>query len=252
MNYKERLKKYRREIEQIEKDLKFGQHYKVIESKLLDLYGQLDPDASNTEIRNKVMRIFDPKFSEFLNDVDSKYDEIVKIVNDLYKDLGVDIQRDMKKVKAIEQANLLDIGRYSNAAKRKLVKATREGLIKKLPHKELAKLYKKKMGKELKEEGFEFHAETWARTQAKGYGQSLKMQKANIAEVFWYDYVGIFRPAVTRAKCKECLMKKHLHINFINEQDGETWPGQKKPFSIYCGGWNCVHHLEPNPFYKGN
>ena len=89
------------------------------------------------------------------------------------------------------------------------------------------------------------YSETIAKTQMKGYGRALKYEKANIGEVFYYEYVNPLHDN-SRQFCIDHVGNTY-HIDVINKmQNGAK---QLKPVIDYCGGWNCNHDWEPDPFY---
>ncbi|MCX6151537.1 MAG: hypothetical protein NTX22_13480 [Ignavibacteriales bacterium] len=89
----------------------------------------------------------------------------------------------------------------------------------------------------------------------KSYGQILLLEKAFLAEVFYFKYGGIIRMprGNSRGSRPFCinLVKltaegKRWHINEIIEMDN----GELKPVFLFCGGWGCHHDWEPDAFYE--
>lgn len=84
------------------------------------------------------------------------------------------------------------------------------------------------------------YADTLARTLTKGYGREGVKIKADIAEVYWFQYVGILRPA-TRPFCYACVNQY-----FSAQEIRLSMNGHVGPVSRFAGGWNCHHDLEPD------
>jgi len=236
---KQRAKKFREDMAALQRELKFGSRMAVIQDKLLDYLARtkIEPKYLR-ELINVIEPNFRPEFQKFINDTLKKYNNILDIVNDYYSDLGVDIQRDFSRIKAIEIITRARMGEYEQKAIREIARQLRKGLLDKKSYKKIAKDLAK-VGEKVS-----FYSETIARTQVKAYGQAAVTEKANIAQVFAYEYIGIIRRN-TRLFCRHTVGKT-LHIDDIRRMRN----GQLEPVITYRGGWNCHHDWEPDPFVK--
>jgi hypothetical protein len=237
------LKQYQLEITSLQKSLSTETFNRVLLDKLMDFISK-NPPKDIYDIKYELRRIYDPIYSGYVTTIFSTYDKNIELVNTLYKDLGVDVARDMNKVKAIEKINASKLGIYRRESLNAIASKTREAIINKLTLDEQIKILS------AIDDKVSTYAETIATTQTKGYGQELKNIKANLGEVFYYEYVGIIR-SNTRPFCRNILTSanKTFHIDEINAM--ENGVKQIKPVRIYGGGWNCHHNWEPDPFYKG-
>jgi len=239
---RKRLQTFRREIADLQNQLSFEEFYRVIRAKILDALarddGRLFKELSISQQRRFIERLFKPGYEEFVKKIFSTYNATLDVVNDLYKDLGVDISRDFSKIRAIEEVNRQTLGVYTRSTVKDIQKVLRIGLTKGENFKQITRRLQT-----LDEKVVTF-AETIARTQVKGYARLAKSEKARIAEVFFYEYTGIIR-AVTRPFCR-AMIGSTQDIDTISKMRN----GNKEPVITYCGGWRCVHDWEPDPFAK--
>ena len=239
---KKRLQEFRREISGLQSQLSFEEFYRVIRAKILDSLSRDDArsfkDLTAAQQRQFIERLFRPGHEDYTKKIFRTFGDTLDVVNELYKDLGVDINRDFSKIRAIEKVNLANLGDYKDSTVKDIQTVIRKGLIEGENFKEITRrlqtLDEKVVG----------YAETIAKTQVKGYARIAKSEKARIAEVFLYEYTGIVR-AVTRPFCNALIGTTH-HIDRIHKMRN----GNKEPVITYCGGWRCVHDWEPDPFAK--
>jgi len=234
-------------MEAIQKSLSFSRYREVVERKILDFAFHY-PEADRKELKEQFTLIFGEYYAQFADESFDKYDSIIDLANKEYKDFGVDIERDHHKIAAIEKINKTRIGKYEPKFVNRFVKVVRKSITEGADFPELRFRIRKIGG------GVSDYADVLARTQLKGYGRAVKFEKANIAEIFYYEYWGIIRPDRTRQFCKDRLNgtsargDNTYHIDEIWELD--NGPKQLKPVIHYAGGWNCRHDWEPDPFYK--
>lgn len=239
---KERMKKFNRDIAELENSIGFEGAYEVFKARLLDLIAkrEIEGDTLRSYMR-KIEKILNPEYITFVQDTYTAYEETIVVVNDYYSDIGSDVNRNLQKVQAIEKANLTRLGAYKDATVRRIAKVVRKGISEGKQHTEIAKQLANV------DDAVTSYANTLARTQVKGYSQTLKNEKARIGEVFFFEYFGIKREN-TRTFCLELLGQADptFHMNDIKQmKNGQIG----NPFE-YRGGFNCHHDWEPNPGYN--
>ena len=229
----------------MQKELDSAEFFKTLDSKLLD-YAFRHPDISITELELYVREIFAPRFKEYAESISGKYNEIVKVVNDLYTDIGVDVSRNFSQVKAIETVNRSYLGKFSEKEIEMITKKTREGLVKDLSKNELAKQISRVS------DTVSGYGDVIAQTQIKGYAQELKNEKARIGEVYYYRYADLTIRPNSHDFCIDQVAVAasgvSIHVNKILQMSN----GTELPVITYKGGWHCYHDWEPDPFYEGN
>lgn len=234
---RKRLTEFRKRLDELFASVSFEERWRAVAAKILDM---LSRDAfrklTTIEQRQAIQRLFRPENARFVDAVFQAFENVLQAVNDLYSDLGVDINRDFAKIRAIERIALTNLGEYEDGMVKDILRELREAIIRN----ENVKQVKRRIGRLGGRASF--YAETLARTQIKGYGRTAKAEKARIGEVFFYQYVGIIQPT-TRPFCESLINTTH-HIDQINEMKN----GNLDPVLLYCGGWNCHHDWEPDPF----
>lgn len=88
----------------------------------------------------------------------------------------------------------------------------------------------------------QYYAHTIAKTQAAGYTQECKNEKARIADVFLFEFTGPNLRHNSHVFCK-CMFNITCHIDDISKMRN----GANLDVMTYKGGWNCVHLWEPDP-----
>lgn len=236
---RERLERVAREIERMQDDLHFADLYATFKSKLLDQIarGQMD-DLTMQEYQRMVRRFFRPEYWQYLSNVFSDYVTLVDIINAEYNDMGWELNRSMDKVVSMERILNSRFGNYEDASVRFISKTIKEGIRDGLNHVEIGEKMSKSADRKVN-----FYADTLSRTAVKGYNRGLVKIKAEIADVRWFQYVGILRPG-TRPFCCACLNQY-----FKSGEVRLMLNGHVSPVSQYAGGWNCHHDLEPDPDY---
>jgi hypothetical protein len=235
---RERAQKFQQEINALLQTLSFDSQYAIFKSQLLDylsgLIGKETPDQR--ELQNALGRMFNPQLGQFTRDVLKEFNTVIDLVNTDYKDMGVDVARDFPKLRAIEQTLKTNLGNYKDSTIRDINKKLRKGLIAGDNYRKIARELAKADDKS------RFFAETIARTQVKAYGRVSKNTKSEIAAIVYFEYIGILRPT-SREFCKLLVDTTH-HIDDIRKMRN----GNREPVLEFCGGWNCHHDWEPDPF----
>ncbi len=236
---KKRYKDYKKEIAGLQKDLDFHNRYKSFKAKMFDLLDRKQWTVDEHDLRNAVTTLFGDEYLPFVKECIRDYDTMLDIVNTLYKDIGVDVSREFSKLRSLERINRNRLGDYGDEVVDLITREVRKGLSEGMKYKELIKHLKPVDGK------VENYAHAIARTQAKGYSRACKSEKARIGEVYLFEYVGAALQGNSHLFCKY-MLGMTCHIDDIVKM----YNGTGLPVLDYCGGWNCVHDWEPDPFAK--
>lgn len=240
---KQRYNKFVKAMTDLQSQLSFKEFYKTfrvkLESVILQDYDVLR-DMNKTQLKRIIGNEFNPQYAKFVTSTFSSFNNVVDMVNDYYSDLGADIQRDFSKVKAIESLTAKRLGAYNEIAVNDITTAVRKGLFNDEKWTGIARHLRRS-----KDNKVQFYANTIAKTSQKAYSRTVKLEKARIAEILFYEYIGIIR-SNTRPFCLAMIGQTH-HIDIINR----LLNGQLQPVIQYCGGFRCHHDLEPDPFYNG-
>lgn len=240
---KNRLNEFMEEMKKISGKPNFAVRFQSVKDNLLDFLAE-NPFAETTQIRATIESIFPGEYASYMKSVFSNYDNVIELVNTKYADLGFNIQRDFKKLQALEKINQTRLGAYSETAADDIVKTVSRGIADKLTQPELAN------NLNLLGDKVSFYADTISSTQLQGYSREVKNIKASIAEIEWFQYVGQLRET-SREFC-QANVGNYFNLEMIkNTGAAEVGKSFINPFSINCGGWNCGHVLEPDPFYEG-
>jgi len=242
---KERYETYKSEMEEHIQSLSAGERVEAVRAKMLDWLARnsdISPGDKLT-IERKLRQYFgdafegqDPDFEALTEELTTRYEETVETVNRLYDDVGEDISRHMRQVRAIEQANDQALGDYKQKTIRQMRSEIATGLA---DGEDVDELRDRLDGISSKAS---FYADTIAKTSLKAHGRSVKAEKARLGNVPVFEYVGIIR-STTRPFCRELVGTTH-HIDDIRQMQNDN----REPVLIHCGGWNCIHDWEPDPF----
>jgi len=236
------VKEYRAGIKRIYKQLSPDEFLQAVKDKLID-YVSKHPKVNSIELKKSIEQIFKPEMARWMKDVNGSYNTVIDLVNDLYTDLAGDLNRDLVKLERIEKVNNLKLGKYAEETIVHIKNSLITSYSDKLTFQETVKL----IGKE--DERARFYAETIATTGMRSYARAGKNEKANIAEVFYYEYVGAVR-IMSRPFCIN-MIGKTMHLREINKLSAtEIGSAYISPCIHYCGGWRCLHDWEPDPFYE--
>jgi len=235
---KTRANNFRQNIQDLQGELGFRVYYDAVEKKLIDLIvkGELQGE-SLMDFRKQIGHVFHPDFIKYVDRIWRTYDNIINIANDLYSDISDNVHRDLPQIQALEKINASQLGAYEKNTVKDIAKKIRNGILDGLKSPEIAKDLAK-LGDKV-----EFYANTLATTQVSAYGRETKHVKAQLGEVFYYQYIGITK--TVRPFCVDHLNQTY-HIKEIVKMKN----GQIEPVIRYCGGYNCHHDWEPDPFYS--
>ena len=232
-----RYNQFQEEMTALSRGLSAREQLAVVRAKLLDFFSKRGLNASAADdTRGLVTQLLDEELTEYANKVFRRYNEVLGVVNDLYADLGVDVTKDFSKIYAIERANAAELGEFEDWVAREISAQVRTAVVEGESFNDL----KARIG--AISEKAALYSDTIARTQMKVVGRVAKGEKARIAEVFYFEYVGNVR-GVTRAFCRALAGSTH-HIDTIHQLRN----GNKEPVFENCGGWRCIHDWEPDPF----
>lgn len=235
-----RAKEFQQTIRDLQESLSFEEYNKVIQAKIIDFITRSGDfrDMTKQDLRRLIGNFFHPEYMKYNMQTESKILEGIDIVNALYDDIGPQVEQNWQTLLATEEVVRAKIGQYEKKAIEHYTYIMRKAARDALPVDEVAKRIADAGGK------VEFYADTLARTGVKGIARTAKAEKARLGEVFWQQYVGIIRPE-TRPFC-EAMKGQTRHVNTIRQMRN----GQIEPVLHYCGGFNCHHDWEPDPFYK--
>lgn len=239
-----RAEEFKKHLEEIQRQIGFKPFLGVIQDKLID-YAAKNPDADIAEILIEVKKVFPPEYKKYVDLAFDKYDDVIELTNYYYEDIGTPLTRKVNDLRALEKTDRIRYGEYGERTIKRITDIVHKVLLDEPDRKTLEQSLIKKVD----DARVAFYADTIAWTQVKAFGRAGKSIKANIAEIFFFDYFGP-RRETTRPECIWALIKKTFSTAEIEQQDSKSWRGQIKPFKVYCGGWNCAHDLEPNPFVK--
>ncbi len=233
------LKEFRAGIKQIYLRLSPNEFLEVVKDKLIDFVSR-NPKVGAIELKEAIKEIFNPEMAKWMRDVNKTYNNVIDLVNELYPHLAGDLRRDLVKLQRIEKANNFKLGDFADDTITHIKNSLVKSYLDKLTYKETIEL----IGKE--DERARFYAKTIATTGMRAYARAGKNEKANLAEVFYYEYVGPLRVR-SRPFCRK-MIGQTMHITQINKlNEAEIGKAYISPCIRYCGGWNCGHDWEPDP-----
>lgn len=235
------LREFRQAMKQIYKQLSPLEFLQVVKDKIVD-YINRNPKADPVELKQAINEIFKPEMAKWMTDVNKTYNDVIDVVNSAYSGLAGDMRRELVKLQRIEKLNTLKFKTYSERTISHISTSLVTSFKDELTYQETVSLL------EREKEIAAHEAHTIATTGMRGYARAAKNEKANLAEVFYYEYVGPLR-LLSRDFCKT-MIGKTLHITEINKlKESEVGPAFISPCIIFCGGWNCGHDWEPDPFF---
>lgn len=240
---KKRVNQFNSDIRDLEAKLGFEEFYKIFRAKILDLMQRAEIGGETlTAFKRQINKVISPEFAGFTDRVTSAYGDALALVNSHYHDVGPDVTRNLSKIVRLEKVNQTRLGNYKEGTVREISKILRSGILEGKNSDAIAKDIDIIGGR------VSSFANTIARTQLKGYGQTGVVEKARIGEVFFFEYIGIIR-ADTRKFCMELLNQTDptFHIQDIRQMRNAQIGNPEN----YSGGFNCHHYWEPDPFFDG-
>lgn len=211
------------------------------EVQLFDLLASGQIQQTEIElILQEMDMLFDAEFVEFQGRFETGYNEVLSLVNDKYSDIGGDISREVQQMRRIEITNEMQLGEYTETT-RQAIKQTIEAGIRE--EKSVAELEAEIADVNSRAA---FYAETLTRTHLMRYGRIGKFEKALIAGVDIFAYLGVLRDT-TRPFCRALLHGRYKIADIERFTNGNL-----EPVIENCGGWNCIHDWEPDPTATDN
>lgn len=231
-----RYTQYVKEITGLIGDVGSQSFFQLLRDKILDYLSR--PRAKSMSVNDLIREmtpLFDSEYQPFVKSVINSWHDSIDVVNDLYEDMGNKIPVDHSRLLALERLNNVDFGNYAESTLKAIAKKSQEVLARGGTLQELRDTIAS-IDSQAKH-----YADTLAKTQIKRHSRLAKNEKANLAEVFIYQWVGRIR-STTRPMCYACR-GKHFHISQISMMRN----GNLEPVLDNAGGWNCIHDLEPDP-----
>lgn len=234
---RERLAEYTDELLTLVEQARPEAAYRLLRSKLLDLLASGTIERADLAELEAVLReILGPVYGRIVRDVEAYYADLVELTNAYYRDLGLELRRDHTRIRAIEQTIGAEIGRYQEQTVHEVARRLRVALVER---ESPAEARRRLVGISKKVDA---HSETLAQSQLLRYARVLKYEKALQAEVTFFEYVGLVTSG-TRPFCRAmvgqtCALDTVLLLRNAN----------REPVIENCGGWNCKHLWEPDPF----
>ncbi len=242
---------YRDEITRLVERLGFEEAYRIFRDRLLDQVsrGLIKQDSVRDLIR-QIEPLFEPHAVGHQIRFEKDYDEALRLVNQVYSEMGVDVNRELDRVLALEKVNRAKWGKYSKDTVEEISRQVRESRVAGETSKDLAARFEKSVDEKVVK-----YADTLARSFVKGEGQELKNEKARLAGVEYMTYVG--PPVITTGipssqSHRFCIELTRTRKRTFRTDDIDGMKnGQLEPVRIHRGGYRCRHDWEPNPFYSG-
>lgn len=230
----QRLARYRRELVALIDGLSILSSERLIREKLLRFVARERPDRAALE--QAIRELLGPQWVRLAQAVEEEYSFLMDLVNQEYDDLGLDLERDFEEIRALELTTRAEIGRYEEEATQLVARRTWEGI--------LAGDSTRELGERLRgvSEKVDRYADTLGKSQLWRYQRTLKVNKAALADVQYFEYVGLVTKG-TRPFCR-AMVGQTVHVDTI----GRLRNANREPVLYNCGGWNCKHEWEPDPF----
>ena len=210
---------------------------RALRGALLDLLASDAVDVGAPgELEAAVRRLLGPEYARLVDDVKAQYDALVALQNELYADLGLTLTRDALRIRAVEEAVAAEIGAYAEDTVREVARRVRKGIVEGDDVRALAK----RLGGLTRK--VDAHRETLAKSQLVRYARTLKVEQAAQAGVEYFEYAGFVLPG-TRPFCA-AHVGRVVHVDNVSRMRN----GNREPVLTNCGGWNCRHVWEPDPF----
>ena len=98
------LKIYLKELAGLQSEVSFNNYWKIIEHDLIEFVKNNPSEKDYDVIEEEVRKIYRSEFRNYSIDLFDKYNVMRDLVNDIYKDMGGDLEKDFERVIAIERS----------------------------------------------------------------------------------------------------------------------------------------------------
>lgn len=234
-----RYERFERDLQQLRDGVTVAEYLARIRARLLDYLSRSGIDPSDIPTARRYLRdILPDELAPFVDQVTSSYTATLDLINEHYADLGVEITRDFPLVQAVETAARQELGQFEQDV---LDRLTRELRVSAVEREGITTLKDRLKGVD---NTVSSYALTIARTQVMTVARAGTADQARSAGVGIFQYVGLRRGS-NRPFCHVLVGQTHT-ITTINQLRN----GNREPVLLNCGGWNCIHKWEPDPFAK--
>lgn len=243
------LRDFQADIRRIQNELSLESFLDTLLSKVLDEFASPESRTFNIiEYKRYLEPLFDVELSSITGQLLQKYDDVARAVNEHYNDLGDDIRRDLQSVRSVEQVNDAVWGEYEKDEVDRMARALREATVNNETKEQLYARLKSVGGKTAN------FARVLAFTQIKSHSRVMLVEKANVAKVYYYTYVG--PPVWTsgyRLSHRLCIelfryQERTFHIDEVRKMRNN----ELEPVLYHCGGYYCRHQWNPDVTYKAD
>lgn len=242
-----KLREFQAHIRRIQKDLSLDSFLDTLISKTVDDFASPENRSRNIiEYRRYLEPLFGDELAKITDQLIKRYDEVAQAVNMHYRDLGDDVQRDLQQVRAIERQNIREWGQYETAEIDRIAKEIRAATVNNETKEQLYSRLKSVGGKTAN------YAKVIAYTQVKSHSRVMLTEKANVAGVYYYTYMGppvwTGGPRLSHRLCIELMRYKNrvFHIDDIRKMRNS----ERDPVLHHCGGYMCRHQWQPAVTYN--
>lgn len=232
------IEEYRALIDKLVKENRTAELQDIITSRMLN-WLEKHQGANEVEMRVAMNNIFGKNIDPYIKRSLDRFRELHREMNDLYSTLGVKLPFEADTLTSLRVVTQMRYGAFKDAQLSQLKRDLARGLADNVGLDELKRRVKAAGGR------IAMYGDTIACTQYAGYGQAMKNEKANIAGVLSFEYVGNLR-VTSRMFCQKHLGKIYTKEE-INKLDTDPDLGRAgiRPVALYKGGWNCAHDWEP-------
>lgn len=236
-----RYERFERDLAQLREGVTIAQYLARVRSRLLSYISRQGVSATDLPVIRAYLReILPEELAPFVDQVTNSYTSTLDLINEHYADLGVTVTNEFPLVQAIETAARQELGQFEQDV---LDALTRELRASGVERESITALKDRISDLESKASN---SALTIARTQIMTVARAGSADQARLAGIGIFQYVGLRRGS-NRAFCHVLVGQTHT-ITTIDQLRN----GNREPVLLNCGGWNCIHKWEPDPFAKAS
>ena len=199
------------------------------------------------QIHADLVKNFKETYEDTAFRVTKGYNQSVKMVKNVYKDLDVSaeftgVDKDM--ISSLQNQSYNEYLAYGQAAQESISKAMYNAVLTKGSREDLIGAVSAALTGHLSKSGkpMSAYADVWANDGIMNFHQTVLMKKGNDAGLTSYLYVGNVM-GTTRPFCAERAMGTYTKEEI--ESWDFNWKGKSGPALTNRGGWNCRHHWQP-------